>query len=275
VEHLGALKAKRAAFEAEFVTVAQHERLLADLVGVELVSAHKVVEEQRIIKDPEEVAYIRQAAHIMDRVLARVVRGLQAGMTERDVARQLEAGVSATAAEGMGFETIVAFGSHAAHPHAVPGRRKLRAGQVVKIDCGAMVEGYRSDITRTHFFGEPDAKFRRVYNAVFRAQAAAVAAVRPGATGAELDAVARSLLAEEGLAEQFGHGLGHGVGLNVHEAPGLGARSEDVMKPGMVVTVEPGVYLEGWGGVRIEDTVLVTKDGCEPLTRAAKLKVKA
>lgn len=274
IEHLASLKASRVGIEADHLTVGQYEKLLADLGDIQAVSTQKAIEDLRIIKDDTEVECIRQAARIMDRVLTRVVKGLREGVTERDVTRALEAGIEASSAEGMGFDTIVAFGPHAAQCHAVPGKRKLKPGQMVKIDCGAMVQGYRSDITRTWFFGEPTPRFRKVYGAVYRAQVAAVAAVRPGVTGAELDAVARDLLAAEGFGEQFSHGLGHGVGLNIHEAPGLSSRSEDVMQPGMVITVEPGVYIEGWGGVRIEDTVLVTADGCESLTRTPKLKLK-
>jgi len=141
---------------------------------------------------------------------------------------------------------------------------------MLKIDAGARWQGYCSDITRTYYFGEPDAKFREVYNLVKTAQQAAVDAARPGLTGRQLDTIARNLINAGGYGEQFAHGLGHGVGLEVHEAPRVSSRSEDRMEPGMVITIEPGIYIEGWGGVRIEDTVLITEDGCEVLTHAPK-----
>lgn len=171
-------------------------------------------------------------------------------------------------AEGASFEIIVAAGPNGAKPHARPDRRTINEGELVVVDWGAVVEGYRSDCTRTLVMGEPDAKQHEIWQAVRASQLAALDAVRPGAKCADIDAIARSWLDERGWGQHFGHGLGHGVGLEVHERPAVSQRSQEVLEPGMVVTIEPGVYLEGWGGVRLEELVLVTETGAEVLTKA-------
>lgn len=168
------------------------------------------------------------------------------------------------------FSIIMASGHCAASPHAVPGSRELCEQDMLKIDMGAKVEGYCSDITRTYFIGQPDERFREVYGLVKAAQSAAAQAVRPGISGKDLDGIAREIISAGGYAAEFCHGLGHGVGLEVHEGPRVSSRSEDILEPGMVVTIEPGIYVAGWGGVRIEDMVLVTQDGHEILTLAPK-----
>ncbi len=269
-EALNTMKAKRVAFEAEAILFSTYESLQAKLDGAELVPSRKVVEQMRMVKDKGEIETITRAAAIMDKAVEALVAGLEEGVTEREAAMELEAKTLQGGADDMGFDTIFAFGPSAAYPHAVPGQRKLEPGHMIKIDCGAKVDGYCSDMTRTYIFGEPDDKLREVYQAVFDAQQAAVEAAGPGKPCKEIDAVARDIITERGYGNEFSHGLGHGVGLAVHEMPSLSARSEDTLKPGMVVTIEPGIYIEGWGGVRIEDSVAITRTGCERLTRAPK-----
>jgi Xaa-Pro aminopeptidase len=223
-----------------------------------------------MIKDAEEIERIRAAALLADAALERVIgRGL-AGRTERDVALDLETELRHMGAESVSFPPIVASGAHGALPHAVPRDVEIPQGVLVTIDWGAQLDGYASDCTRTYATGEiPDAD-RDVYELVQRAQAAGLAAVRPGPTGKEVDAVAREIIADAGHAEHFGHGLGHGVGLEVHEGPRLSRQGDTALAPGQVVTVEPGVYVPGALGVRIEDLVVVTEDGHDVLSTLSK-----
>ncbi len=225
----------------------------------------------RAVKDEAEIAVMRRAGAVTDEALHTVVaRGL-VGRRERDVAWDLQAEYHRLGAEGEAFGAIVAAGDHGAQAHALPGERVIRAGELVVIDTGARVDGYCSDITRTYAAGEPDGELRRVYDVVLAAQLAGLAAVHAGAHGRDdVDAAARAVIDEAGFAERFGHGTGHGVGLEVHEAPGLGRTRGDRLEAGMVCTVEPGIYVEGVVGVRIEDTVVVTPDGAERLTTSPK-----
>jgi Xaa-Pro aminopeptidase len=225
----------------------------------------------RAVKDEVEVAALRRAAAVTDEALGLVVaRGL-VGRSEREVAWDLAAEYHRLGAEGEAFPAIVAAGDHAAQAHAQPGERVIRAGELVVIDTGARLGGYCSDITRTYAAGEPSHELRHLYELVLEAQLAGLAAVRAGAHGRrDVDAAARAVIAAAGYGDRFGHGTGHGVGLEVHEAPSLGRVRGDRLEAGMVCTVEPGIYIEGFAGVRIEDTVLVTAGGCERLTRSAK-----
>ena len=225
----------------------------------------------RAVKDQDEIAAMRRAGAVTDEGLAAVVaRGL-VGRSERDVAWDLRVEYHRLGAEGEAFGAIVATGDHGAQAHALPGERIIRAGELVVIDTGARVDGYCSDITRTYAAGEPDGHLRRVYDLVLAAQLAGLAAVRAGAHGRDdVDAAARAVIEAAGFGERFGHGTGHGVGLEVHEAPSLGRTRGDRLETGMVCTVEPGIYVEGLTGVRIEDTVLVTPDGAERLTTSPK-----
>ena len=225
----------------------------------------------RAVKDEAEVAAMRRAAAVTDEALGLVVaRGL-VGRSERDVAWDLRAEYHRLGAEGEAFPAIVAAGDHGAQAHALPGDRVIRAGELVVIDTGARVDGYCSDITRTYAAGEPSAELRRIYEVVLEAQLAGLAAVRAGAHGQrDVDAAARAVIDAAGYGDRFGHGTGHGVGREVHEAPGLGRSRGDRLEAGMVCTVEPGIYVEGVAGVRVEDTVLVTAGGCERLTTSPK-----
>jgi Xaa-Pro aminopeptidase len=225
----------------------------------------------RAVKDDAEIAVMRRAGAVTDEAVRLVVgRGL-VGRAERDVAWDLQAEYHRLGAEGEAFGAIVAAGDHGAQAHALPGERVIRAGELVVIDTGARVDGYCSDITRTFAAGEPSAELRAIYELVLAAQLAGLSAVRAGAHGrGDVDAAARSVIDEAGYGERFGHGTGHGVGLEVHEAPSLGRTRGDRLEASMVCTVEPGIYLEGLAGVRIEDTVLVTAAGGERLTTHPK-----
>jgi Xaa-Pro aminopeptidase len=272
-EAVGALAretgARRIAFESGGVTYALYQELAA-IEGLELVPTRGWVEELRAIKTRDELALLRRAVAISDAALAAVPGLLRPGMTERQLAWELEAYIRTHGADNVAFPIIVAGGPNGAMPHAVPTDRILVPGEPVVLDLGAEVEGYRSDLTRTVCLGEPGDRFREIHAIVLAAQQAAEAGIRPGMQGKEADAIARQVIVEAGYGEAFGHGMGHGVGLEVHERPRAGLRSEDHLEPGMVVTVEPGIYLPGWGGVRIEDLVVITETGVEILTGAAK-----
>jgi Xaa-Pro aminopeptidase len=260
----------RVGFEDAKLSVRQLARLEAavgDDVG--LVPAGDLVEQLRVVKDPDELERIAAAAELTDGVYEWALERGLAGRTERDVARDCEARLRELGAEPS-FPPIVAAAENGALPHAEPGDREIGAGELVVFDMGALLDGYCSDCTRTFATGEVGDEGRETYELVQRAQAAALAAVRPGASGMEVDAVAREIISEAGHGDHFGHGLGHGVGLEVHEGPRLATTSEDELQDGNVVTVEPGVYLPGRLGVRIEDLVVVTGDGYRNLSGLSK-----
>lgn len=280
VELAAAAGARRIGFESHVVTVDGHRILVETLEGVstgappaELVRAPGLVEMLREVKDAGEVALLRLACQAADAALAELVDGggLRAGRTERAVARQLEALLLDHGADGPAFETIVATGANSAVPHHRPTDAALADGDLVKIDFGALVGGYHSDMTRTFVLGSPADWQRDLYGLVAGAQQAGLEALEVGASLCEVDAAARGVIGAAGFADNFGHGLGHGVGLQIHEAPGINSAAEGTLRAGMVVTVEPGVYLPGRGGVRIEDTVTVGERGPEVLTRYPKI----
>jgi len=261
----------RLGFEDEHVSVRDHGRL-RELLGneVELVAAGGIVERLRAVKEPREIERIRAAVALADRAFDQLISEGLVGRSERELARALERAMLAGGAERPSFETIVASGAHGALPHAAPRDVQLGPGELVVIDWGAQVDGYCSDCTRTVATGDPGEESLRVYELVREAQRVGVSAIRARANGREVDAVAREVIEARGFGEYFGHGLGHGVGIDVHEAPRLSQRSEDQLQAGNVVTVEPGVYLPGRFGVRIEDLVVVTDGGCEVLTSVPK-----
>jgi Xaa-Pro aminopeptidase len=261
----------RLGFEEANVSVAQHRRLRELLPDrVELVPTSGLVEGLRAVKQPEEVAAIRAAAALADEAFEQLASGRFAGQTERDLALRLEYEMRRRGAQRPSFEPIVAAGPQGALPHATPRDVEVRAGDLVVIDWGAEFDGYCSDCTRTLAAAEPAGEARAVYQLVLEAQLAGVGAVAPEASARDVDSVAREIITAGGHGEQFGHGLGHGVGLEVHEAPRLAQRSEARLEAGNVVTVEPGIYLPGEFGVRIEDLVVVTADGREILTSIPK-----
>jgi len=234
-----------------------------------LVAAGGWVEELRMVKSPEELALIRRSVDTNSRAFEQTVSRLKPGVREQDFAAELEYRMRRLGAEKPSFDTIVAGGERSALPHAQPGRARLDAGLVV-VDMGAVWEGYASDMTRMLHIGPPGAKAKRMYRAVLEAQLAAIDAVRPGVRTAAIDAAARRVLKRYGLDKAFTHSTGHGLGLEIHEPPRLGKKDHTRLQTGMAITIEPGVYLEGFGGIRIEDTIVVTANGCEILTPTSK-----
>ncbi len=260
----------RVGLEADQVSWAAARRWTELLAPADVVPTSGVVEALRTVKDAGELARMALAAAVADAALAEVLDLVAPGRTEQDVAAALDAAMRRLGAEDRAFETIVASGPNSAKPHHRPGTRALGVGDLVVVDFGATVEGYRSDMTRTFAVGSVADELVAVHQLVAASQAAGVGAVRPGVATGEIDAVCRSAIADAGYGDAFEHGTGHGVGLDIHEAPAVSAGATAILCAGVVVTVEPGVYLAGVGGVRIEDTVVVTDDGCRPLTRFPK-----
>ncbi len=266
------LTGRRIAVEAAHLTLAGAETLRSG--GVELVSTSGAVEALRAVKEPGELELTRRAAAISDRVFAELANERFVGRTETELAWWLEQAWHEAGADGASFSAIVAFGENGARPHAKPRDLPVPADTLVVVDAGCMVGGYASDCTRTFCTGEPTDRLRDLYDLCLRAPLDGLAPVHAGATGREVDAASRVAIAEAGMGELFRHGLGHGIGLDVHEEPSLRPESNAVLVPGNVVTVEPGLYVAGEAGVRIEDTVVVTEDGCERLTTVTKEPVE-
>jgi Xaa-Pro aminopeptidase len=261
----------RLALEADHVTWGEQRRL-AGVLHPELAPSEGLVDELRVVKDDGEIARIEAAAAIATEALAAVCGRLWDQPTEADFGLELDTEMRRRGASGPSFETIVASGPNGAKPHHRPSERRIVEGDLVVVDFGATVDGYRSDMTRTACLGEPDATQARMLEVVAVAQAAGVAAVRAGASCRSVDTACRDVISDAGWADAFSHGTGHGVGLEIHEAPRLSSAAPEAatLASRSVVTVEPGVYLAGIGGVRIEDSVVVTDDGCRPLTHAPK-----
>jgi Xaa-Pro aminopeptidase len=269
-ERLKAGSIRRLGVEATTMTIAAMEDLDERLDGVGLVSTKNLVEELRRVKEPAEVEIIRRAAEITADTYRWALDRLVVGATERQIALDLEIHMREQGADEVSFVPIVGSGPLSAHMHHTPSDRAFDKGDFVLLDFGCRIDGYCSDFTRTVVLGAASDDQRAAYELVLRAHLAGIEAIRPGATGAEVDEAARAVIRDAGRVEQFGHGLGHGVGLDIHEAPTLRWGSEDTLEPGEVVTVEPGVYVVGSGGVRIEDCVVVTEDGAEVLGDAPK-----
>lgn len=242
--------------------------------NVEWIPLKGLVDKTRRIKSPEEIELIAKAEAIGDAAFMEILKILQPGMTELEAAAELEYQMRKAGAGGFSFDTIMASGKNSSMPHAVPSEKKLEEGDFITMDFGCTWKGYCSDMTRTVVLGEADEKQREIYNVVLAAQEAALAAIRPGLTGAEVDKVARDLITEAGYGDCFGHGLGHSVGLYIHEEPRLSPSGLDVLEPGMLETVEPGIYVPGFGGVRIEDLVVVTESGYRNLTSSPKCLIE-
>jgi Xaa-Pro aminopeptidase len=266
-DHLAELApdASRVGFESAHMTVAQHQRLVA-AAPAEPVATTGAVERLREVKDPGEQEAVRRSAALIQPVLERVAATGLVGRTEREVAWSIEEAFHDLGAEGLSFPPIVAAHGHGAQPHAEPGDDLIGPDTLVTIDLGCVLDGYCSDCTRTFATGDLPPRLAEAYAVCLEAQLAAMEGIRPGLEGPAADAIARDIIAAAGFGEHFGHPLGHGVGLEVHEDPRLSAVSSATLEPGMVVTVEPGIYLPGLGGVRIEDLVIVTENGCERLT---------
>jgi Xaa-Pro aminopeptidase len=262
---------KRVGLEADNVSWTG-QRAWADVLdSSELVPTSNAVEALREVKDEAEIARMERAAAIADAALYEVLPLLSDEVTEEQFALEIDTAMRRGGAESSAFETIVAAGENSAMPHHRPGPRRVRTGDAVVVDFGATYEGYRSDMTRTFCVGaEPEGDMARVFAVVGASQAAGAAAVRPGIAAKEVDDVCRAIISDAGWADRFEHGTGHGVGLDIHEAPTVSQLGTAILAPGFVVTVEPGVYLPGQGGVRVEDTLVVTADGSRPLTRFTK-----
>ncbi len=259
-------------FEADVVSVSELGRLSAEAekAGVELVPTEGIVGALRMVKDEEEISCVLRAAFVADTAMQHIAACLHPGMTEKEAAWEAERCLRGAGSQPLPFEVIVASGPNAALPHARPADRPISEGEPIIIDIGARWKGYCSDLSRTLCLGPGPERLRAVHNIVLQAQAAALDGIRAGMTGAQADGIARALIDAAGYREAFGHGLGHGVGLEVHEGPRLSLGSADIIEENMVFTVEPGVYIAGWGGVRIEDTVVIRNGRAQPLTRAGK-----
>lgn len=258
----------RVGFEEEHLPYAGY-RALGE-AGVDLVPTKGTVESLRAVKDEDEIATMRRAGALSDEVFEALARERFSGRSEQDLVWWIERSFREAGAEGVSFDAIVAAGTTGASPHAVPGNTPIEPGALVTVDAGCLLDGYCSDCTRTFAVGEISERMAEIYALCLEAQLAGLAAVGPGVRGRDADAASRAAIEAAGLGWAYGHGMGHGVGLQVHEAPTLRPESEDVLVPGNVVSVEPGIYLPGEGGVRIEDLVLVTEDGNERLTQFTK-----
>lgn len=264
-EQCARLGVTRLGFEAQEVTVAMLAKLTEKLPGIELIPSEDEVERLRWVKDPEELGALQQAQDATDAAFGAVLEYLAVGMTEQHVALELDHLMRRAGADALSFDSIVAFGENAAEPHHEPTHRVLEEGDLIKIDFGALSAGYHADMTRTVAFGQPPAELKKIHDIVRESQQAGIDAVRAGVIGGSVDAASRAVINDAGYGEHFTHSLGHGVGLEIHEGPSLVKDGDDVLPAGAVVTVEPGIYIPGLGGVRIEDSVEVTQDGCRVL----------
>lgn len=257
---------KRIAIESNSITVATLDDIDSKLSNKEFVRTSAVIEKKRLIKTDEEVANIKKAIELTDKVFAFVCENIKPGMTEKEVKLMVDTKHVEFGAQGPSFDTIVASGPNSAKPHAQPSDRVIEEGDIVTIDNGCFYNGYVSDMTRTFFVGEPkDEKLIEIHNVVHEAFSAQLEQIKPGMTGIEADKIGRDIIEAHGYGEYFIHGTGHGIGLEIHEAPRLSLVDPTVLEPGMTVTVEPGIYIEGIGGVRIENDILITETGIESL----------
>ena len=258
---------RRFAFESHYTLHSFGLKLaaLAEKHKIELVPVTDLVERQRLIKSEEEIELLRRSTALNEEVFQYIHSRLSADMTEIETAAAIESRMRQSGAEGPSFSTIVASGENGALPHAVPTNKVIGKNSAVTIDMGLVLNGYCSDMTRNFVVGTADKTYTHIHRIVRKAQLAGIAAVKPGSQMNEVDRAARKIIADSGYGKYFGHALGHGVGLAVHEAPSLSFRSRRKLKPGMIVTVEPGIYVPGWGGIRLENLVVVREDGCEVL----------
>jgi Xaa-Pro aminopeptidase len=259
----------RLGFEQDILSYAQYQGL-QERIEAQLVPTDGLTERLRQVKDEAELALMQQASEIAEAAFADILSSIEAGRSEAAIAFDLEIAMRRRGAEGVAFPIIAASGPRSALPHGAPTNRKLQPGDFLTLDFGAVVGGYRSDMTRTVVIGQPSQQQLEIYRIVQDAQLAAQRAVRPGIKGKELDQIARDLITAAGYGQYFGHGLGHGVGLEIHEGPSAGSRGETVLRPGMIVTIEPGIYIPDFGGVRIEDMVVVTESGYRNFNQSSK-----
>ncbi len=263
--------ARRLGFEGNYLTFDEHARLVLNANTVELVGISGLIEGLRRIKDADEQAVMQKAAQIADEGWRDILPLIRPGVAERDLAADLEYKLRKLGGDGPAFDFIVASGSRSSMPHGRASEKLIERGDLVTFDFGTRYQGYCSDMTRTVMVGQPTDQQRQIYEIVLDAQTRGVQACRPGISGHELDQVCRSVIRDRGYGTAFGHSTGHGVGLEIHEGPSVGVRAEtDMLETGMVVTIEPGIYLPNWGGVRIEDMVLITESGCVSFSKSPK-----
>lgn len=265
----------RLGFEDQVMTVSSYESIRSTFLketmhDIQMIPVKDGLKEFRQIKTEIELDKIRKAEEIGDRAFAKILSQLKPGITEKQVASMIEYYMKEEGADGFSFDTIAASGLHSAMPHAVPTDKVLEEGDFLTMDFGCLYDGYCSDMTRTVVIGKANDKQKEIYETVLRAQQTALAGIRPGMKGKEIDALARNVITEAGYGKYFGHSLGHSVGIEIHESPNFSPKEEKVIEPGMVITVEPGIYIEGFGGVRIEDIVIITENGCENITHSPK-----
>jgi len=258
------------AFEAEHVTFSEYSAWKSLLSDIVLEPASGMVERLRIIKDESEIQVLQEAAELADRTFSHILQHIVTGVTEQSIALEMEMFMRSNGATSSSFDTIVASGERSALPHGVASERVIGRDEFVKLDFGAYYKGYCSDITRTVVVGTPSEKHKEIYNIVLEAQLHALAHIKPGMTGREADALCRDVITKYGYGDQFGHSTGHGVGMEIHESPRLSTKSDMILTPGMTVTVEPGIYVPGFGGVRIEDDIVITESGIKILTSSPK-----
>ncbi|EMF0534159.1 M24 family metallopeptidase [Enterococcus hirae] len=256
-------------FEETTVSFLEYS-VLEEIIDAQLIPISGMIEELREIKDEEEIAIIEKACSIADLAYDHILKMIQPGMTEIEVANQLDFYMRSLGASGVSFETIVASGLRSAMPHGVASKKNIEQGDLITIDFGCYYEGYVSDMTRTFAIGDPGEQLKEIYQIVLEAQLAVLEVAKPGVTGKQLDAVARDYITKHGYGEAFGHSTGHGIGLEIHEGPNVSVRAEKQFVPGNIITDEPGIYLPGIGGVRIEDDLLITSDGNRVLTHSPK-----
>jgi len=272
---LSGLKVKRLGFEVRHITFGMY-RQLSDILNkaqsrLKLVPVDGLVESLRAIKEPEEIELINKAVEMTDEAFEYIEDMIHTGISEKEVAWEIEKFLREKGSEAIPFDIIVASGPNSARPHARPSPRAIHSGEPVVIDVGARFGGYSSDLSRTICLGNRDDTFNKVYDTVLNAQLAALTMIKPGMTGGEIDNLARAVIEQAGYGDAFGHGLGHGIGLAPHEQPHLGPNSSDQIVDGMVFTVEPGIYLTGWGGVRIEDVAVMENDKVRIISKARKI----
>ncbi|MCM3710916.1 M24 family metallopeptidase [Sporosarcina luteola] len=263
------MKLKTLGFEKDNVSFGTYE-LYNDKVDAELKAVSGIIENLRMVKNADEIKILQQAAKIADDAFAHICTFIKPGVTELEVSNELEMYMRRQGAASSSFDTIVASGERGALPHGVASDKVIQSGELVTLDFGALYNGYISDITRTVAVGEPSEKMKEIYEVTLAAQELALEEIKAGMTGIEADAIARDYIKSKGYGDAFGHSTGHGIGLEVHEGPALSFRSETVLVPNMTVTVEPGIYLPGIGGVRIEDDIIITEDGNVRLTHSPK-----
>lgn len=264
-------KLKRIGFESAWMRYEDYAKVKEELpLGVSFKPVARLVEDLRMVKSKAEIELIRSSVQANSEAYARTMKRIRPGAREQDIAAELEYQMRILGAEKPAFETIVASGARSALPHAQPTARRLEESELLLIDMGASLNGYSSDMTRVAYSGVPPRRIREVYKAVLEAQLAAVNAVHAGTTASKVDGTARGVLKQHELEREFVHSTGHGLGLEIHERPRIGRKDKTRLRAGMVITIEPGVYIDGLGGVRIEDTVLVTENGCEVLTPTSK-----